>query len=288
MSSSDQITCPNCGSTEVGTFTADDSFKYGVTKPVTLVAKNVLFFRCTACNLEYTGEDAEQKRERAVRAHLSSKTKMHPNANRKVTFDCFWQSGCSDSARCNAHGSCVAATQAGGAPFAQQMEPDTRPLSHMEILSAVAHHAREIARLTAALPVKCTPDETGTPLSHVAVADRIVRDVAEMEDVPSVEDHETMCVTSDQLRDFIIARLTGEMAAAHECDFMELTVCRFCRKQPGEAAIPPVTDVQSPVWRGYCECKWDATRSRVVEAHPACRFHGGSAENGESAREGKS
>lgn len=92
-------------------------------------------------------------------APLTSKERtLHPQQNRRVGFDCFWASGCSDSQRCNANGSCVAALQAGGATFPQQMAPDTRPLSHMEILSAVAHHASEIARLTAAVPVQCTPD----------------------------------------------------------------------------------------------------------------------------------
>lgn len=82
------------------------------------------------------------------------------NVNRRVSFDCFWRTGCSDSVRCNANGTCVAAAQAGGATFPQQMQPDNRPLSHMEILSAVAHYASEIARLTAAIPVQCKPDET--------------------------------------------------------------------------------------------------------------------------------
>lgn len=94
-------------------------------------------------------------------ASISSKgVNLHPQQNRRVGFDCFWASGCSDSARCNAKGSCVAASQAGGATFPQQMQPDTTPLSHMEILSAVAHHAREIARLTEAVPVRCSPVET--------------------------------------------------------------------------------------------------------------------------------
>jgi hypothetical protein len=62
--------CPNCGRDEVGTFTADDSFLYGSSNPVRLVAKDVLFFRCLGCHLEYTGEDGEKKRTAAVRAHL--------------------------------------------------------------------------------------------------------------------------------------------------------------------------------------------------------------------------
>lgn len=82
--------------------------------------------------------------------------------------ECFWPTGCSDRKRCSAFGSCVAKAQAGGAAFAQQMEPDTRPLSHMEILSAVGHHAREIARLTETVPVKCTPDETNSGIPVVS------------------------------------------------------------------------------------------------------------------------
>lgn len=63
--------CPNCDSAEVGTFTADNWFLYGVEKQYRLVAKDVLFFRCMACSLEYTGEDGEQKRDEAVRDHLA-------------------------------------------------------------------------------------------------------------------------------------------------------------------------------------------------------------------------
>lgn len=32
-------------------------------------------------------------------------------------------------------------------------------------------------------------------------------------------------------------------------------------------------ELDTPDWRGYCECKWDGTRSKVIERHPACRFH---------------
>lgn len=35
-------------------------------------------------------------------------------------------------------------------------------------------------------------------------------------------------------------------------------------------------------WRGHCECKWDATSSRVVEVHPACKFHANTNETGRS------
>lgn len=63
--------CPNCGKSEVSTFTADNWFLYGVSKHFRLCAENVLFFRCMSCNLEYTGEDGENKRMEAVRAHLT-------------------------------------------------------------------------------------------------------------------------------------------------------------------------------------------------------------------------
>lgn len=63
--------CPNCGKDEVGTFTADHWFLYGVEKQFRLVAEGVLFFRCMACSLEFTGEDGEQKRLQAVRDHLA-------------------------------------------------------------------------------------------------------------------------------------------------------------------------------------------------------------------------
>jgi hypothetical protein len=66
--------CPNCGKDEVGTFTADDWFLYG-SNQYRLVAENVLFFRCMACGLEYTGEDGENKRMEAVRAHLARSAK---------------------------------------------------------------------------------------------------------------------------------------------------------------------------------------------------------------------
>src|SRR5688572_7714513 len=70
--SKEKMVCPNCEKDEVGTYTANDSFLYGVENPVRLVAKDVLFFRCMACELEFTGEDGEQKREEAVRAHLAT------------------------------------------------------------------------------------------------------------------------------------------------------------------------------------------------------------------------
>jgi hypothetical protein len=66
--------CPNCGKDEVGTFTADDSFLYGSSNPIRLVAKDVLFFRCMACHLEYTDEDGEEKRMEAIRAHLTTRS----------------------------------------------------------------------------------------------------------------------------------------------------------------------------------------------------------------------
>lgn len=37
------------------------------------------------------------------------------------------------------------------------MEPNNEPLTHMEVLSAVHHHASEIVRLTATVPVECSP-----------------------------------------------------------------------------------------------------------------------------------
>jgi hypothetical protein len=38
-----------------------------------------------------------------------------------------------------------------------EMEPDTSPLTHQEIFSAVHHHASSIARLTSAVPAECKP-----------------------------------------------------------------------------------------------------------------------------------
>lgn len=40
------------------------------------------------------------------------------------------------------------------------MEPNTEPLTHQEIFTAVHHHASEIVRLTAAVPVQCKPETT--------------------------------------------------------------------------------------------------------------------------------
>lgn len=67
-----KMLCPNCGKDEVGTYVADDSFLYGVGNPVRLIAKDVDFFRCVACELTYTGEDGERKRQQAVQDHLST------------------------------------------------------------------------------------------------------------------------------------------------------------------------------------------------------------------------
>jgi hypothetical protein len=61
-----------------------------------------------------------------------------------------------------------------GVPFADQaeglrqfkeacgMRPSESPVTHQEIFSAVHHHASEIARLTAAVPVACTGHEPST------------------------------------------------------------------------------------------------------------------------------
>lgn len=65
------LTCPNCESSEVGTFRSDNWFLYGVGKQYRLVSENVLFFHCIECGLEYTGEDGEKKRLQAVRDHLA-------------------------------------------------------------------------------------------------------------------------------------------------------------------------------------------------------------------------
>jgi hypothetical protein len=36
---------------------------------------------------------------------------MFPNKNRHVSFECWWESGCSDSKRCNYQGFCIAEAQ---------------------------------------------------------------------------------------------------------------------------------------------------------------------------------
>jgi hypothetical protein len=38
-------------------------------------------------------------------------------------------------------------------------------------------------------------------------------------------------------------------------------------------ALSGTGTTQNLVWHGYCECKWDETRSTVIEIHPACRLH---------------
>jgi hypothetical protein len=48
---------------------------------------------------------------------------MYPNQNRRVSFDCWWEAGCSDSKRCNYQGFCVAAAQN------RQMEKPTRDVT---------------------------------------------------------------------------------------------------------------------------------------------------------------
>lgn len=65
--------CPNCGTDTVGTYVADNSFKYGVENPITLIAKDVLYFHCTECHLDFTGEDGEYKRTSAVITHLATR-----------------------------------------------------------------------------------------------------------------------------------------------------------------------------------------------------------------------
>jgi hypothetical protein len=80
---------------------------------------------------------------------------------------CFWKS-CSNRKRCAVFGSCIAIHQRAHLDklFPEEAALVAPLLSHLEILSLVAHHAREIIRLTAAIPVSCSPDphtpSTGT------------------------------------------------------------------------------------------------------------------------------
>lgn len=73
-------------------------------------------------------------------------------------MECFWPK-CSDHKRCEAFGSCMAKDQKANLDklFPQQMVPDTSPLTHQEIFSAVYHHAKEIVRLVECVPVECKP-----------------------------------------------------------------------------------------------------------------------------------
>lgn len=80
--------------------------------------------------------------------------------------ECFWTK-CSDSRRCAAFGSCVAKTQAGGATFPQAMPASESPVTQQEIVSAIHHHARELARLTATWPAQDEIERLRTALTGV-------------------------------------------------------------------------------------------------------------------------
>lgn len=60
------------------------------------------------------------------------------------------------------------------APLQSPMDTsDASPITHMEIISAVAHHAREIAKLTEAVPVECSPQQAFVGAMNVAPIARI-------------------------------------------------------------------------------------------------------------------
>lgn len=80
--------------------------------------------------------------------------------------ECFWTK-CSDSRRCAAFGSCVAKTQAGGATFPQAMPASESPVTQQEIVSAIHHHARELARLTATWPAQDEIERLRTALTGI-------------------------------------------------------------------------------------------------------------------------
>jgi len=65
-----QLQCPNCDSTDVESRTTIDRFKYGVGDNAVELTATIPINHCRACDLEYSGEEAERIRHNAICAHL--------------------------------------------------------------------------------------------------------------------------------------------------------------------------------------------------------------------------
>jgi DNA-binding transcriptional regulator YiaG len=65
-----QLQCPNCDSTDVENRTTIDRFQYGIGENAVELTANIPIGHCRACDLEYSGDDAERIRHDAICAHL--------------------------------------------------------------------------------------------------------------------------------------------------------------------------------------------------------------------------
>jgi putative zinc finger/helix-turn-helix YgiT family protein len=62
--------CPNCESTDLDELTAVDKFPYGSEKDSVELTAVIPVSRCRSCGLEFSGAEAERKRDEAIRRHL--------------------------------------------------------------------------------------------------------------------------------------------------------------------------------------------------------------------------
>jgi putative zinc finger/helix-turn-helix YgiT family protein len=62
--------CPNCNSTDLQQLTAVDRFPYGSGKDTVELKAIIPLSRCRSCGLEFSGPEAETKRDEAIRRHL--------------------------------------------------------------------------------------------------------------------------------------------------------------------------------------------------------------------------
>jgi putative zinc finger/helix-turn-helix YgiT family protein len=65
-----QLQCPNCDSTDVEHRTTIDRFQYGTGDNAVELTATIPISHCRACDLEYSGDDAERIRHDVICAHL--------------------------------------------------------------------------------------------------------------------------------------------------------------------------------------------------------------------------
>lgn len=69
-----------------------------------------------------------------------------------------------------------------------------------------------------------------------------------------------------------------EIAITEDFEGPQTLLGKILADSRGVLRVPADALTPKADWRGYCECKWDGTRSKVIERHPACRFHSVEAE----------
>lgn len=65
--------CPMCGSVQVSFSNEKETFEYGVGEDAVKLEAIVKVGHCRECNFTYTGDDADEVREKAVAEYLAKK-----------------------------------------------------------------------------------------------------------------------------------------------------------------------------------------------------------------------